>query len=102
MGFFLAALLSLVIAGVVLLAVDVNMTLTRRIESQVARDASRIRRKTLRGWSAERIVKRYPKLAIEHVWRVRRQMERSIAAEQEVQFLHALWSQNAAEVEYER
>jgi hypothetical protein len=102
MGFFLAALLSLIVVGVVLLAVDVNMTHTRRIETQVARDAARIRRKTLQGWSAERIVRRYPKLAIEHVWRVRSEMARHIAADQEVRLLRTLWSMKAAEVEYER
>lgn len=102
MGFFLAALLSLIVLGMVLLAVDVNMTHTRRIETQVARDAARIRGKTLQGWSAERIAKRYPKLAIEHVWRVRREMARNVAADQEVQLLRTLWSMKASEVEYER
>ncbi len=99
MGFFLAAFASMVVLGAVVLAVDVNMSHTRRIESQVARDAARIRRKTLKGWSADRISERYPKLAIEHVWRVRREMARHIAADQEVQLLRKLWSMKAAEVE---
>ena len=101
MGFFLAALLSLIFAGMVLLAVDVNMTPTRRIEAQVARDTARIRRKTLQGWSAHRIAARYPKIAIEHAWRIRREMARNIAADQEIQFLHTLWSMDVAESEYE-
>jgi hypothetical protein len=102
MGFFLAAVLSLAVLAVVLMTVDVNMTPTRRIEAQVARDTARIRRKTLQGWSAHRIAARYPKIAIEHVWRVRREMARNIAADQEIRLLQAIWSMPLVEREYER
>lgn len=102
MGFFLAAVLSLTVAAVVLLTVDVNITPTRRIETQVARDTARIRRKTLQGWSAHRIAARYPNIAIEHVRRIRREMERSVAADQEVRLLQELWSMKMSGTEYDR
>ena len=102
MGFFLAAFLSLAVLALVLLTVDVNTTPARRIEAQVARDTTRIRRKTLQGWSAHRIAARYPRIPIEHVRRVRRDMARSLAADQEIRFLQELWSMNVAETEYDR
>ncbi len=99
MGLFLGAVLSVLIVGVVLLAVDVNMNHTRRIESQVARDTVRIRRKTLHGWSADRIAARYERIPLEQIRRVRREMARSIAADQEIRLLQILWSMNVAEYE---
>jgi len=102
MGFFLAAVLSLAVVAVVLLTIDVNMTPARRIEAQVARDTTRIRRRTLQGWSAHRIAARHPKIPIEHIRRVRRDMARNLAADQEIRFLQELWSMNPAETEYDR
>ncbi len=102
MFFFLGAVLALIVVALVLLVVDTNMTLTRRIETQVARDTARIRRKTLRGWSAQRVARRYPELPIEQIHRVRREMARTIAADQEVRLLQTLWSMDIAEAEFDR
>ena len=102
MGLFLAAVLSLIVLAVVLLTIEVNMTPTRRIEEQVARDTARITRKTLQGWSAHRIAARYPKITVEHVQRVRRDMARTIAADQEVRLLESLWSMEVAESDQDR
>lgn len=101
MGLFVAAVLSIVVLGLVLLMSDVNLNQTRRIESQVRRDAGRIRSKTLRGWSATRIANRYPAIPIEQIHRVRREMARHIAAGQEIRLLETLWSMNVAEAEFE-
>ncbi len=99
MYFFLGAVLSLIVVALVVLAVDVNMTNTRRIEAQVARDTARIRKKTLRGWSAQRVAGRYPELPIEQIHRVRREMARTIAADQEIRMLETLWSMDVAEAD---
>jgi hypothetical protein len=101
LGLFIAALLSIVVLGLVLLMSDVDLNQTRRIESQVRRDTTRIRSKTLRGWSAARIAARYPEIPIEQVHRIRRQMARHIAADQEIRLLKTLWSMNVAEAEFE-
>jgi hypothetical protein len=101
MGLFLGAVLSLVVLGVVLLVIDVNMTHTRRIESQVARQTAHIRRKTLKGWSADQIAERYPEMSVDQIRRVRREMDRRIQTDQEIRLLHTLWSMKVAEAEYE-
>lgn len=101
MGLFLAAVLSIVVLGLVLLMSDINLNQTRRIESQVRRDTRRVRSKTLRGWSAARIARRYPAIPIEQIHRVRREMARHIAADQEIRLLKTLWSMNVAEADFE-
>ncbi|NNC91047.1 MAG: hypothetical protein HKN80_01005 [Acidimicrobiia bacterium] len=101
MGLFLAALLSVIVVGLVLLLSDFNLNQTRRIELQVRRDNGRIRARTLRRWSAARIARRYPNIPIEQIHRVRREMARHIAADQEVRLLETLWSMDVAEAEFE-
>lgn len=101
MALFVGAVLSLIVLGLVVLVSDVNLNQTRRIEAQVRRDSTRIHRKTLRGWSAARVARRYPDIPIEHINRVRRQMARHIAADQEVRLLKTLWSMNVAEADFE-
>ena len=101
MGLFLGAVIAMCIAGVVVLAVDLDLNQARRIQSEVARDTARIRRKTLSGWSADRIAARYPHLALEHIRRVRRDMARNIAADQEIRLLEKLWSMSTSEAEFE-
>lgn len=100
MAFFLVAFMSLVIVAVVVLASEIDINQARRIESQVAREATRIRRKTLRGWSVERVARRYPEISIEQIHRVQREMARNIAAEQEIRLLQTLWSMTSAGAEY--
>ncbi|MGI9648434.1 MAG: hypothetical protein ACR2OI_07945 [Acidimicrobiia bacterium] len=102
MGLFLIAFASVVVLAMVLVAVDVNITQTRRIEKQVERDRRRIHRKTLRGWSADRIADRYPELPIEQIRLVRREIARSLAAVEEVGRLEAIWTISIPEPEYER
>ena len=97
MGLFLGAVVSLIILGMVLSAVDVNMTHARRIESQVARDSNRIHRKALKGWSADRIARRYPNIPIEHIHRVQAEMARNVTVDEEIRFLESLWSMNTQE-----
>jgi hypothetical protein len=101
MGFFLGAVVAMCIAGVIVLAVDLNLNQVRRIQSEVARDTARIRRKTLSGWSADRIAARYPNIAVEHIRRVRRDMARNIAADQEIRLLEKLWTMSTSEAEFE-
>jgi hypothetical protein len=100
-GLFVAALLSIIVLGLVLLTSDVDLNQTRRIEAQVRRDTGRIRSKTMRGWSAARISRKYPDVPIEQIHRVRREMARHIAADQEIRMLKTLWSMNVAEAESE-
>ena len=98
---FLLSFGSLAVLAVLLLVVDVNISQTRRIEKQVARDVRRIRIKTIKGWSAERIARRYPDLPVEQIGRVRLAMERQVEAVQEVDLLRSLWSIEIAEPDYE-
>ena len=93
----LLALGSLAALALVLLAVDVDITQTRRVERQVARDVRRIRVKTIKGWSEERIAARYPHLPIEQIRGVRHAMQRHLAAAEEVELLKSLWSIEAGE-----
>jgi hypothetical protein len=97
----IAALISIVVLGLVVLMSDIDLNQTRRIESQVRRDTRRIRTKTLRGWSAARVSERYPAIPVEQIHRVRRQMARHIAADQEIRLLKTLWSMDGAEAEFE-
>jgi hypothetical protein len=101
LGLFIAAVLSIVVLALVLLLSDFDLNQTRRIELQVRRDAGRIRSKTLRGWSAARIAGRYPSIPIEQIHRVRRDMARHIAADQEIRLLKTLWSMKVAEADFE-
>ena len=55
MGLFIAALISIFVLGLVLLMSDLNLSQTRRIESQVRRDTRRIHSTSLRGWSPAHI-----------------------------------------------
>ncbi len=97
MVLFAGVFVSLVILAVVLLTTDVNITQTRRIEAQVARERARVRTKTLKGWSVERIASRYPDVAVEQITLVRREVARSIAAEREIRLLKSLWSLSPSE-----
>ncbi len=101
MALLLGAFIALVVLMLVLLLCDFDVSQTRRIEAQVARDAIRIRKRTLRGWSADRIAARYPDVPMEQIRRVRREMARSIAATQEIRLLETLWSLEVTEAEYE-
>jgi hypothetical protein len=95
------AFLSLAVLALVLLVVEVDITQTRRIEKQVARDVRRIRIKTIKGWPEERIAERYPHLPMEQIRAVRRAMARHMAASEEVEQLRALWSIDSPEPGYE-
>jgi hypothetical protein len=97
----LLAFLSLVVLALVLLLVDVDVTQTRRIEKQVARDTRRIRIRTIKGWSEERIAERYPNVPLEQIRGVRRAMRRHLMASEEVEQLRALWSIDIPEPDYE-
>lgn len=101
MALFLSAFAALTVLAMVLIAVDVNITQTRRIEKQVERDRHRVHRKTLKGWSVERISGRYPDIPIEQIRLVRRDVARSLAAVEEVGRLEAIWTINIPEPEYE-
>lgn len=92
MALFIAALGALVVLALVLLMVDIDISQSRRIQKQVERDRRRIRSKTLRGWSADRIARRYPSLTPHHIHAVRRQMARSVEANNEIQWLKAMWT----------
>ena len=91
MAFFVAALAALVVLLLVLLLVDIDISQSRRIEKQVERDRRRIRAKTLRGWSADRIARRYPALTPEHIRVVRRQLARNVEADHEIRLLKSMW-----------
>jgi len=102
MGLFLTAFAALIILALVLLAMDINITQTRRIERQVERDHRRIHHKTLRGWSADRISTRYPDIPIEQIQLIRHHVARGRAAVEEVGLLESIWAINIPEPEYER
>lgn len=102
MGLFLTAFAAVVVLTLVLIAVDVNITQTRRVEKQVERDSRRIHHKTLKGWGADRISARYPDIPIEQIRVVRRHVARGMAAVEEVGLLESLWAINIPEPEYER
>ncbi len=97
MGLPIAALVSVIVLLLVLMTTDLNISQSRRIEKQVERDRRRIRTKTLQGWSPERIAKRYPSLAPDHIRQVRRQVARHLEASQEVQVLKTLWEASESE-----
>lgn len=88
---------ALVVVAVVLLIVDIDITQTRRIEKQVARDVRRIRMKTIKGWSAESIMEHYPHLTHEQVTAVQRAMRRRAEAAEEVDLLKSIWSMETPE-----
>ena len=98
---FLLAFGSLVILALLLLVIDVNISQTRRIEKQVARDVRRIRIRTIKGWSAERIAARFPHLPAEQITRVRAAMKRQVEAVEELDLLRSLWSIETIEPDYE-
>lgn len=102
MGLFLTAFAALTVLALVLIGVDVNITQTRRIEQQVERDRRRINSKILKGWSDDRIAERYPDIPIEQIHLVRAEVERGMAAMEEVGLLEAIWAINIPEPEYER
>jgi len=97
MALVLAALVSLVVLLLVLLVTDIDISQSRRIEKQVERERRRIRAKTLRGWSSERIAKRYPSLPYHHIESVRQRMERSIEAQDEIRLLKSMWMMDGSE-----
>lgn len=97
----LVAFGSLVVVALLLLLVDIDISQTRRIEKQVARDVRRIRTKTINGWSLERIAKRYPHIPAEQIHSVRRAMARRMAAAEEVDRLNSMWSIEIPEPDYE-
>lgn len=97
----LLAFLALAVLALVLLLVDVDVSQTRRIERQVARDVRRIRIKTIKGWPEERIAERYPSLPLEQIRGVRRAMQRRAAASEEIDLLRSMWSLEITEPDYE-
>ena len=99
--FLLLAIGALIVLAVVLAFVDVDISQSRRIERQVARDVQRIRIKTIKGWSGEQIAERYPHLPAEQIARVRQAMQRHLRASEEVNRLEALWTINIPEPDYE-
>ena len=92
MALFVIAIGAILTVVFVLLVVDIDINQTRRIEKQVARDVNRIRTKTIRGWDAERIANRYPRIPPEQIRRVRRAIERHQSATEEVDLLRSMWS----------
>ena len=99
--FLLLAIGALVLLAVVLTVVDVDISQTRRIERQVARDVQRIRIKIIKGWTDERIAERYPALPEEQITNVRRAMQRHMRASEEVDLLRSLWMIDIPEPDYE-
>ncbi|MBT8202521.1 MAG: hypothetical protein HKN74_05110 [Acidimicrobiia bacterium] len=92
MALALIAIGAILTVVIVLSVIDIDINQTRRIEKQVARDVNRIRAKTIKGWDAERIANRYPRIPPEHIRQVRRAMERHQSATEEVDLLRSLWS----------
>jgi len=93
----MAALASLVVLLLVLLVTEIDISQSRRIEKQVARERRRIRAKTRRGWSPERIANRYPSVPAHHIELVRRSMERGIEAHDEIRLLKSMWMMDGSE-----
>jgi len=101
MGLFLAAFGSVVLLALVLITIDVDISQTRRIEREVARDINRIRSLTIKGWTADEISNRYPQLPAEQIRLVRGAMQRTIAAVEEIDLLESLWSISIPEPDHE-
>ncbi len=99
--FLALAIVALVVLALVLAVIDVDITQTRRIEKQVARDVRRIRLKVIKGWSDERISERYPDLPAVQIARVRHAMQRHLQASEEVDLLRSLWMIDIPEPDHE-